>query len=30
MRDFMSLGVWLASLFGRSVVWRDKRYHASR
>jgi ceramide glucosyltransferase len=29
VRDCMNLGVWFASLFGRSVVWRDKRYRAS-
>lgn len=30
LRDFMSLGVWFASLFGRGVIWREKRYRANR
>jgi ceramide glucosyltransferase len=30
LRDFMSLAVWFASLFGRHVIWRDKRFLATR
>lgn len=29
-RDFMSLAVWFASLFGRSVTWRERRFLATR
>jgi ceramide glucosyltransferase len=29
-RDFLSLAVWIASLFGRTVHWRRKEYRATR
>jgi ceramide glucosyltransferase len=28
VRDFLSLAVWIVSLFGRSVLWRRKTYRA--
>jgi ceramide glucosyltransferase len=30
LRDFFSLAIWLASLFGRSVTWRGKAYRTRR
>jgi ceramide glucosyltransferase len=30
LRDFFSLAVWGASLFGRGVRWRDRRYRMQR
>jgi ceramide glucosyltransferase len=27
VRDFLSLGVWCTSLLGRTVRWRERRYH---
>jgi ceramide glucosyltransferase len=30
VRDFLSLGVWAASFFGRRVRWRDRTYDSGR